>query len=309
MRNEVKRKKTKIKRYRSLYLMMFPGLIYILINNYLPMGGLIIAFKSVDFRLGILKSSWIGFKNFEFLFVSPDAWIITRNTICYNLVFIILNAVIGIIFALCLNEIRSKFSKSIYQNIILMPYLISMVIVSYLAYAFLSVDSGLINNSILNKLGHDNIMWYQEKKYWPFILVVVSTWKNFGFNCIIYLASVVGISKDYYEAASLDGASKLQQIKLVTLPMLKPTVITLTLISVGRMFYSDFGLFYQVPMNTGILYDVTNVIDTYVYRALINLGDIGMSSAAGLYQSVVGFILIMLANWLVTRVDKDSALF
>lgn len=303
------KKKKNLKRFLPLYLMMVPGLLYILINNYIPMAGLIIAFKQVNFRLGILESPWIGLKNFKFLFISPDAWIITRNTILYNLTFIILNAVFGILFALCLNEIKSKVAKSIYQNFILLPYLISMVIVSYLVYAFLSVDTGMLNKSVLPALGIEPVYWYQDTKYWPFLLILINTWKSFGFNCIIYLSTLVGISEDYYEAASLDGASRIQQIRFITLPMMKTTVITLTLISVGRMFYSDFGLFYQVPMNQGILYNVTNVIDTYVYRALINSGDIGMSSAAGLYQSIVGFLSILGANYIVKKIDQDSALF
>ena len=184
-----------------------------------------------------------------------------------------------------------------------------MVIVSYLVYAFLSVDTGMLNKSVLPALGIEPVYWYQDTKYWPFLLILINTWKSFGFNCIIYLSTLVGISEDYYEAASLDGASRIQQIRFITLPMMKTTVITLTLISVGRMFYSDFGLFYQVPMNQGILYNVTNVIDTYVYRALINSGDIGMSSAAGLYQSIVGFLSILGANYIVKKIDQDSALF
>ena len=303
------KKKSSFRKYFPLYTMMVPGLIYLLVNNYIPMAGLIIAFKKVDFRLGILNSPWAGIDNFKYLFTSPDALIITRNTILYNVAFILINAIIGILFALLLNEVRSKVAKSVYQNFILLPYLISMVIVSYLVYAFLSNDTGLVNNSILKALGLKEIMWYQDSKYWPFIIIFVNTWKSFGFNCIIYLSTLVGISQDYYEAASIDGATRLQQIRTITLPMLKPTVVILSLLAIGRMFYSDFGLFYQVPMNQGILYDVTNVIDTYVYRALINLGDIGMSSAAGLYQSIVGFIFIVAANKIVKKVDKENALF
>ena len=303
------KKKSSFRKYFPLYTMMIPGLIYLLVNNYIPMAGLIIAFKKVDFRLGILNSPWAGIDNFKYLFTSPDALIITRNTILYNVAFILINAIIGILFALLLNEVRSKVAKSVYQNFILLPYLISMVIVSYLVYAFLSNDTGLVNNSILKALGLKEIMWYQDTKYWPFIIIFVNTWKSFGFNCIIYLSTLVGISQDYYEAASIDGATRLQQIRTITLPMLKPTVIILSLLAIGRMFYSDFGLFYQVPMNQGILYDVTNVIDTYVYRALINLGDIGMSSAAGLYQSIVGFLFIVAANKIVKKVDKENALF
>jgi putative aldouronate transport system permease protein len=302
-------KRKGIQRFWPLYTMMIPGLLYLFINNYLPMFGLVIAFKRVNFRLGILKSPWVGFENFRYLFLTPDAFIITRNTIVYNLVFIIISAVTGILIGLVLNEVKGKLSKSLYQNFILLPYLISMVIVSYLVYAFLSMDTGLVNKSLLKPLGMEEIMWYQEKKYWPFILVFVNTWKGFGFNAVIYLSSIVGISSDYYEAAYLDGAGKIKQIWHITLPLLKPTVIILTLLAIGRMFYSDFGLFYQVPLNQGLLYDTTNVIDTYVYRALLVVGDIGMSSAVGFYQSLVGFICIMAANWAVRKIEPGSALF
>jgi putative aldouronate transport system permease protein len=184
-----------------------------------------------------------------------------------------------------------------------------MVIVGYLVYAFLSMDSGIINKSLLEPSGKEAILWYQEKKYWPYILVFVNTWKGFGFGAIIYLSSIVGISKDYYEAAYLDGAGKFRQIWHITLPLLRPTVIILTLLAIGRMFYSDFGLFYQVPLNQGRLFDVTNVIDTYVYRALLILGDMGMSSAAGFYQSIVGFICIVAANFAVRKIEPGSSLF
>jgi putative aldouronate transport system permease protein len=302
-------KNKKFMRFFPLYTMMVPGLLYLLINNYLPMFGLVIAFKRINFRLGILKSPWIGLDNFRYLFLTPDAFIITRNTILYNLVFIVINAVAGIVVALMLNEVRSRFAKSVYQNFILLPHLISMVIVSYLVYAFLSMDSGIVNKSLLEPFGRESILWYQEKKYWPYILVFVNTWKGFGFGAVIYLSSIIGISKDYYEAAHLDGAGKFRQIWHITLPLLRPTVIILTLLAIGRMFYSDFGLFYQVPLNQGMLFDVTNVIDTYVYRALLILGDMGMSSAAGFYQSLVGFICIVAANLAVRKIEPSSSLF
>jgi putative aldouronate transport system permease protein len=273
------------------------------------MFGLIIAFKRVNFRLGILKSPWVGLDNFRYLFLTPDAFIITRNTILYNIVFIIINVIAGILIALMLNEVKSRFAKSIYQNFILLPHLISMVIVSYLVYAFLSMDSGIINKSLLEPFDKESILWYQEKKYWPYILVFVNTWKGFGFGAVIYLSSIIGISKDYYEAAYLDGAGKFKQIWHITLPLLRPTVIILTLLAIGRMFYSDFGLFYQVPLNQGRLFDATNVIDTYVYRALLVLGDMGMSSAAGFYQSLVGFVCIVAANLAVRKIEPSSSLF
>jgi putative aldouronate transport system permease protein len=296
-------------RYWMLYTMIVPGLLYLLVNNYIPMLGLVIAFKRLNFRVGILKSPWIGFENFRFLFATPDAFLITRNTVLYNLAFIVLNLITGIFFALVLNEIRGRFAKGIYQNLILLPYLVSMVIVAYLAFGFLSMDTGLINKGILRPLGVEEIMWYQEKKYWPFILIFVGLWKGFGFNCIIYLSSLVGIPADYYEAAYMDGVGKFNQLLHITLPLLRPTMITLTLLAVGRMFYSDFGLFYQVPMNQGALFDVTNTIDTYVYRALVNIGNIGMSSAAGFYQSLVGFICIITANAVVRKIEPENSLF
>ena len=299
----------RIKRCIPMYLMALPGLVYLIINNYIPMSGIIIAFKSVNWRKGILASPWAGFSNFEYLFKTRDAWTITRNTICYNLVFIVLGTVMAIAIAILLGEIRSKKLKQVYQTVFLLPYLISIVVVSYLVFAMLSIDSGFINKSILPALGKNAVAWYTEPKYWPFILVIVYLWKTFGYNCIIYYATLVGVDHSYYEAAAIDGATRWQQIRHVTLPALTPTIITLTLLSVGKIFYSDFGLFYQVPMNSGPLLDVTNTIDTYVYRGLIQLNDLGMSSAAGVYQSLVGFILVLAANKVVSRVDKESALF
>jgi putative aldouronate transport system permease protein len=299
----------KLKRALPLFIMMLPGLLYLLINNYLPMFGLIIAFKDINFAKGILASDWIGLKNFEYLFSTRDAFVITRNTILYNGGFIILNTVLAIAVAIMLNEIKNKLAKSFYQSVILMPFLISMVIVSYLGYAFLSEDTGFLNNTILPLLGLDDVSWYSEAKYWPYILTFINMWKGIGFLCVIYLAAIIGIDQEFYEAATLDGANKWQQIIHITIPSIMPVIIMMTLLAIGRIFYSDFGLFYQVPMNSGAIYDTTNVIDTYVYRGLMQLGDIGMSAAAGLYQSVVGFILVLVSNYLVRRKSKDNALF
>ena len=289
--------------------MFLPGALYLLMDKYIPMSGLIIAFKKVNWRKGILASDWVGFSNFTYLFKTKDAFNITRNTLLYNLCFIVLGTVIAITIAILLNEITSKLFKQVYQTIILMPYLISIVVVSYLVFAMLSSESGFINNTIFKALGVKPISWYTEPKYWPFILVIVHIWKVFGYDCILYYATLVGIDHGYYEAAVIDGANRWQQIVHVTLPSLLPTIITLTLMSIGKIFYSDFGLFYQVPMNSGVLVSTTNVIDTYVYRALIEQGNISMSSAAGVYQSLVGFCVVMLSNWIVRKVDKDQALF
>ena len=308
---EVKKgkKKNVLKEYWPLYLMKLPALLYLLINNYIPMAGMVIAFKKLNFAKGIWASPWAGLKNFKFLFASKDAWIITRNTLLYNVAFILVNMVVGIAIAILITEVRNTKLKKIYQSAILLPFLMSMVILSYIVYALLSAENGLVNNSILPLFHIDPIQWYQKPKYWPAVLIIANCWKGVGYGCLIYIASLIGIDPSFYEAARLDGASKWQEITKITLPSLVPTIITLLLLSIGRIFYSDFGLFYQVPMNSGVLFPTTNVIDTYVYRALIEQGNISMSSAAGVYQSLVGFCVVMLSNWIVRRVDKDQALF
>ena len=308
---EVKKGKKKNARKEDwpLYLMMLPALLYLLINNYIPMAGMVIAFKKLNFAKGIWASPWAGLKNFKFLFASRDAWVITRNTLLYNVAFILVNMVIGIAIAILITEVKNTKLKKLYQSEILLPFLMSMVILSYIVYALLSAENGLVNNSILPLFHMDPIQWYQKPKYWPAILIIANCWKGVGYGCLIYIASLIGIDPSFYEAARLDGASKWQEITKITLPSLVPTIITLLLLSIGRIFYSDFGLFYQVPMNSGVLVSTTNVIDTYVYRALIEQGNISMSSAAGVYQSLVGFCVVMLSNWIVRKVDKDQALF
>lgn len=305
----MKKKKIKWKEYLPYYILAIPGIVYMICNNYMPMFGIVIAFKNLSFRKGIFGSDWCGFDNFKFLFASSDAWTITRNTILYNVVFIILTTALAVVIAILLNEITSKFASRLYQSLILLPYLMSWVICSYLVYAMLSGETGLINNSILKPLGIDPISWYNTPKYWPFILTFVQLWKSLGYAMIIYFSSIVGISQDYFEAATLDGASKWQQIKNITLPLLKPTVITMFVLQIGRIFYSDFGLFYQIPMNSGTLYSVTRTIDVYVYNALMRNSDYGMSSAASVYQSIVGFVFIVAANALIRKTSKENALF
>ena len=274
----------------------------------MPLPGLVLAFKKYNAKKGIFGSKNVGFKNFKYLFATKDAFVITRNTIFYNVVFIIVNTVLAVFVAILLAEMTSKLKKT-YQIIILLPFMISMVIVSYLVFGFLSNDNGFLNNTILKALGKEPVQWYMQKQYWPFILVFVNAWKVIGYNCIIYLSTILGIDRSIYESASIDGAGKWTQIAKITIPLLKPTIIMMTLLAVGRIFYSDFGLFYQVPQNQGALFSVTNTIDTYVYRGLLELGDMSMASAAGLYQSVVGFICILAANLIVRKLDPESALF
>ncbi len=304
----------KLKRYRALFLMVLPGMIYLAVNNYLPMLGVVIAFKNIDYShrglFGLIYySDWIGFKNFEYLFKTNDAMVITRNTLLYNGGFIIVNTLVAIGLAIVLNEVRNRLASRFYQSLVLLPYLISMVIVGYLVLSLLNVENGFVNKHILPMFGVDPISWYSESKYWPYILTIVNLWKNIGYFCIIYLASIIGIDHEFYEAATIDGASKWQQIRSITVPLIAPTITVMTLLGIGRIFYSDFGLFYQVPLNSGPLQSTTDVIDTYVYRGLMTLGDIGMSSAAGLYQALVGFILVLISNYVVARRDRDQALF
>jgi len=302
--------KSKWWKYAPLISMTIPGLLYILFNNYLPMFGIVIAFKDINFSKGIFGSEWVGFANFEYLFKTSDAFIITRNTILYNLVFIVIGTILAITTAILLNEIKNKVVLRTYQSLITLPHLISWVIVSYLVYAVLSPGTGLMNNTILPLLGIDDwIMWYSESKYWPVILTLVHFWKSVGYSSIVFFAALLGISDEFYEAARIDGASRWKQITRITLPLMAPVIIMMTLLSVGRIFYSDFGLFYQTTMNAGALFNTTATIDTYVFNGLTGTGDIGMSTAAGVYQSIVGFILVLLANYLVRLYNKDDALF
>lgn len=301
--------KVQFKKYWPFYVMAMPACIYFFINNYIPMGGLILAFEKFTVKGGIFGSKKVGFENFKFLFMSDDAWIMTRNTLGYNLVFIVLGTVIAILVAYLLHELRSNVSRKFYQTIILFPGLLSIIIVSYLANALLAGDTGFINMHILVPLGMEPISFYSEQKWWPFILIVTHFWQLTGTNCILYLANMSGIDPSLYESANIDGANRFKSFLNITIPSLTPVIITLTILSVGKIFNSDFGLFYQVPMNSGALVDVTQTIDTYVYRGLMNTANLGMSAAAGFYQSVVGFVLVMLTNTLVRKLSKENAMF
>jgi len=298
-----------MKKYWMFYIMMLPAIVILLVNNYIPMFGIVIAFKNINYVDGILGSPWSKFENFKYLFMTKDALIITRNTLLYNSSFIVLNLVFPLMFALMLNEIKNRFLAKLHQTVMFLPYFLSMVVISYLAYAFLSDTNGFINNSLLPMLDIEAIKWYFTKDFWPYILSLVNTWKNMGYYTVIYMAAIIGIDEEYYEAATIDGASKFKQIFTITIPLLTPIITIMTLLQVGRIFNADFGLFFQVPRESGVLFPVTNVIDTYVYRTFLTVGDIGLSSAAGLVQSVVGFSLVFLSNWIVRKIDSDNALF
>lgn len=303
------RKKKKLKSSLPLLALTVPGLLYLLINNYIPMLGAFIAFKDQDFSRGIFGSKWVGLANFAFLFKTKDAWIMTRNTILYNLAFIVLGTICAVVVGILMSELTKSFISKIYLNALILPSMISMVIVSYIGYAYLNADTGLINKTILHFFGSEAVSWYSDASKWPVILVLVFLWKNIGYSSIIYIANIGGMDKSIYEAARIDGAGKLSQIKNITIPLLKPTIIIMVLMAIGRIMYSDFGLFYQVTMNSGALYSTTQTIDTYVFRAMMQLNDTGMAAAAGLYQSVIGFILVLAANAVVRKVSSENALF
>ena len=274
------------------------------------MFGVTIAFKKLNFKAGILKSPWNGLNNFKFLFQSGDVWMVIRNTILYNVLFIILGMIVGVFSAVMLNEIRSKVQKTVFQTLILLPYLMSYVVVSYFAFAFLSTENGFINHAILPLFGiQDPIQFYQELKYWPAILVFFNMWKGLGFSTVLYMSTLIGISPEYYDAAKVDGANKWQQFLNITIPGLKPTMITMLILGLGSIVRSDFGLFYQLPKNSGLLYPVTETIDVYVYNMLMNQGNFALSSAAGFFQSIVGFILVITSNILIKKISPEDAMF
>lgn len=293
---------------KAMFLMLLAPFILVFINYYIPMFGVIIAFKNFNYVDGFLHSPWSGLQNFRFLFMSNAAWEITRNTIGYNLIFIVLGLVFAVLFALALNELRNKLAAKFYQSVIFLPYFLSWVVIAYLVLAILD-PNGLYNKTIVTLFNVQPVDWYTSPQHWPFILPIVNLWKNIGYGIVIYLAGITGIDQEFYEAAVLDGASKIQQIKSITIPFLVPLMIVTTIINLGNIFRSDFGLFYQVPMQQGLLAPTTEVLDTYIYKALMISGDLGMSSAAGFYQSIVGFITVLLANWAVGKINKESKIF
>ena len=297
-----------IRKNRSLYLLALPGILFFILFNYLPMFGIIVAFKNFNYRDGFFHSPWVGFTNFKFFFNSADAWIVTRNTLVLNALFISTSLILQIGFALLLNEIRSRTFKKITQSFMFFPYFISWIIVSLFVYNFFHSEYGALNR-IMAGFGLEPISWLSRAEYWTWILTAVYDWKWTGFGVIIYLAALAGINQELYEAAEIDGAGKWKQITRISLPLIMPTAVVLTLLAIGRIMLSDFGMIYGIIGDNAMLYSTTNVIDTYVYRALRQLGDIGMSAAAGLYQSIVGLILVFGSNLLARKYSEEGALF
>lgn len=301
-------KRRRIKWNIPLTLMCMPAVIIIFVYRYLPIAGITIAFKDFRYDLGFLGSEWVGFKNFRFFFTSNDAWRVLRNTVGLNMLFIILGLITSVLVALLLNELRNRTVVKSLQTMMFFPYFLSWVVASYVLFAFLNHKYGILNTT-MEILGMKGIAWYREPKYWPFILAFMYLWKSVGYTSVIYYAGLMGINKDYYDAASVDGANKLQKMWHVSLPSIMPLITILTILAIGRILYADFGLFFQLTRDQGILYRTTDVLDTYVYRTLRVTGDIGMSSAIGFFQAVVGFILILSTNAIVRRFSNDNALF
>ena len=289
--------------------MALPVLVYLLIFCYTPMIGLVMAFQDLNISKGVFSSPFVGLKNFEFLFSSSDAWIITRNTVCYNLVFIVVNMSLAVILSLMLNELRSALYAKTLQTVFMMPYFLSITVVAIIVNAFLSRNYGLVNQVIRSMGGAGKTNWYMKREFWPPFLVFVNAWKGVGYSTVLYLAVISGISDEYYEAAVLDGANRFQQAYYITLPQLRFVISISLIMAMGGIFRGDFGLFYTVTNNSGKLYPVTDVIDTYIYRGLMTMNNVGMSTAAGLYQSLVGFVLVLLCNAVVRKIDPDTSMF
>ena len=297
----------KLKKDKGLVLLGLPGVLFLVLFSYLPMYGIILPFFNYDSRKGLFASEFTGFENFRFMFESAKIWDITWNTVSYNLVFTILTPTIAVFLALILMRMSARSIK-IYQTCFFVPYFVSWIVVSYVVYGFLNMEHGLLN-SILVRLGREPVMWYNTPDPWPFVTVLANTWKNAGYSCIIYYTALLGIDKQYYEAAELDGASRTQQTFKISIPLIANVICMLLILDIGKMFTGNFDLFYNLARNSASTYPTMDILDTYVYRSLKQLGDIGMSSAACVYQSVVGFVLVILSNLLIKKIDPDYALF
>jgi len=306
---KLKRKNMNFKRTVELTLMTLPAMILLIVFNYTPMFGLVIAFKDFRYDTGILMSKWVGLKNFEFFYKSQDAGQIIWNTILMNLIFIVTVLFGALLLAVMLNEVKNKFLIKTYQTVLLLPFFLSMTVVANIVYGFLEYKYG-IANKLRSSFGLDKIIWYNESQYWRGILTAVNWWKNVGYNMVIFYAGIIGIDSTYYEAASIDGATKIKMLTKITLPMIIPLIITMFLLQAGSILNADIGLFYVVTRNSAMLYDTVDIIDTYVYRALTGgVGDIGMTAAIGFFQSVTGLILVVFSNFMAKRYSEKGSIF
>lgn len=297
-----------IKKNSYLYLLAVPGILFLMVFAYIPMSGHIIAFKELDFSKGLFFSPWVGFDNFKFLFQNREWLTVTLNTLKLNSLFIVFGLGGAVIIALFLNEVKNAFFKRITQSLIFMPYFISWMVVSFMIFTIFNTSNGLLNK-VLESLGKEAVSWYSQPKYWPAILTIMYIWKQAGYFSIIFLSSIVGISAEYYESARIDGASRIQQIFYVTLPLIRPTIIVMALLAVGKIFYGDFGMIYSIIGDNGTLFSTTDVIDTFSYRAMRKLGNFGMASSVVLYQAVMGMVTVLIFNKVAKRVEQGSELF
>lgn len=295
------------KEFLELYSLMGIPIVAVFVFSYLPMGGIIIAFKDYKYNKGIFGSDWAGFKNFEFLFKSDVFFRITRNTILLNFLFIVLNLICAVAIAVLLYEITSRKAVKVFQTILITPNFVSWVIASYMVYALLSPSNGVLN-SVIEIFGGTHIEWYAEPGYWPVILAIANIWKGVGMGSIWYYAALMGVDTELKEAARIDGANRWQLYRYIMIPMIVPVIVIRQILAIGGIFRSDFGLFYQVTRNSPMLYKTTDVIDTYVFRAMTE-GNMAMSAATGLLQSVVGFVMVVLTNTIVKKINPDNALF
>lgn len=298
----------------ALTAMLIPGLIVLFFNSYLPMAGIVMAFQKIDYSKFAFAGKWVGLRNLKLFFGSTYTPVIIRNTLLYNFAFIVLGKFFSMAFAVALNELRGLNAKKVYQGVMFLPYFISWVAVSYIALAFLHTDYGLVNRTILPMLGMEGKNWYQTPAAWPGLLIFFNLWKGTGYGTVMFLASIAGIDPSLYEAARIDGANRWQQITHITLPMLYPMLIITTLLSIGSIFNTDIGLFYSVPMRSinGLLADVTTTLDTYVYVTFSSGGSastVNLSSAAAFIQSIIGFVLVLLSNMVVKKINPDYVLF
>ena len=297
-----------IKRNPFCYLMILPAAIYTFIFGYCTLPYIAIAFQKFNFRTSIFNSPFVGLKNFEFFFNSKNALYVTLNTIRLNSLFILFGTILAVSLSILMNEIKNKYFLKVTQSVFILPTFVSWVIASVFVYDFFSSQYGVIN-SFLSSIGWKRIEWYTEPKYWTGIFVMLNVWKSVGLTTVIYLAAIIGIDQSYYEAAELDGASRWGKIRYITLPFLYPTISILTLLSISKIFYGDFGMIYSIVRDNGLLFPTTDVIDTYVFRALRLNGDISNATAVGLYQSVMGMILVIISNSIVKKYQDDSSLF
>ena len=300
--------KKELMKNKGLYLMALPAVLYIFIFAYIPMGGIIIAFKDYKFNLGIFGSPWVGFENFKYFVNSGKMVNLTVNTLSYNLLFMLQNTILQMFMAILITEMATKYYKRALQSIMMLPHFLSWVIIGGMAYSLLNYEFGTINN-MLESIGLSRVDFYNMPQIWKGIFMGVTAWQGTGYGMIFYLAAITGINPELYEAAYLDGCGLMRRIRHVTLPLILPTTCILTLLNLGNILKGNMDMFYQIVGNNANLYDATDVIDTYVFRTLTKLKDYTVTSAAGLYQNAIGFVLVMTVNFIVKKIDPDSAIF